>query len=80
MSLYKSMGRASLVWNELEEVLLDVEVALNNRKILIDCVEDDILLPVLTPCVMMFCQLVEYSDEGDTDLRKRVKFYGLGGM
>ena len=31
MALYKSMGRASLVWNELEEVLLDVEVALNNR-------------------------------------------------
>ena len=46
--------------------------------------EDDILLPVLTPCVMMFCQLrlvpVECSDEGDTDLRRRVKFYGLGGM
>ena len=35
MALYKSMGRVSLVWNlvwnELEEVLLDVEVALNNR-------------------------------------------------
>ena len=45
--------------------------------------EDDILLPVLTSSVMMFCQLrlvpVEYSDEGDTDLR-RVKFYGLGDM
>ena len=46
--------------------------------------EDDILLPVLTPCVMMFCQLrlvpVEYSDEGDTDLRRRVKFFGLGKL
>ena len=31
MALYESMSRASLVWNELEEVLLDVEVALNNR-------------------------------------------------
>lgn len=31
MAFYKSMGRASLVWNELEEVLLDVEVALNNH-------------------------------------------------
>ena len=31
MALYKSMGRARLVWNELEEVLLDIEVALNNR-------------------------------------------------
>lgn len=31
MALYESMGRASHVRNELEEVLLDVEVALNNR-------------------------------------------------
>ena len=31
MAFYKSIGRASLVWNELEEVLLDLEVALNNR-------------------------------------------------
>ena len=33
MALYESMGRASHVWNELEEVLLDVEVALNNRSL-----------------------------------------------
>ena len=29
-ALYKSIGRASLTWNELEEVLLDVEMALND--------------------------------------------------
>ena len=45
--LYKSIGRASLTWNELEEVLLDVEVALNNRPL--SYVEDEVLLPVLTP-------------------------------
>ena len=39
-ALYKSIGRASLTWNEPEEVLLDVEVALNNR--LLSYVEDDV--------------------------------------
>ena len=50
--LYKSIGQ--LTWNELEEVLLDVEVALNNR--LLSYLEDDAQLPVLTPCAMMFSQ------------------------
>ena len=39
--------------------------------------EDDIQLPVLTPCAMMFGQprLVpeESTEEGNADLRKRVK-------
>ena len=30
-AFYESIGRAHLTWNELEEVLPDVEVALNNR-------------------------------------------------
>ena len=75
-ALYKSIGRASLFWNELEEVLLDVEITLNNR--LLDYIEDDIQLPILTPCAMMFGQprLVpeENPDEGDIDLRKRVRY------
>lgn len=29
--LFKGIGQACLFWNELEEVLLDVEVTLNNR-------------------------------------------------
>ena len=53
-ALYKSNGRASLIWNELEEVLLDVEVALNDRPL--SYVEDDVQLPVLTPCALMFGQ------------------------
>ena len=53
-TLYKSIIRASLTWNELEEVLLDVEVALNDRPL--SYVEDDVQLPVLTPCAMMFGQ------------------------
>ena len=53
-AFYKSIGRASLTWNELEEVLLDVEVALNDRPL--SYVEDDVQLPVLTPCAMTFGQ------------------------
>ena len=75
-ALYKSIGRASLFWNELEEVLLDVEITLNNRPL--DYIEDDVQLPILTPCAMMFGQprLVpeENPDEGDIDLRKRVRY------
>ena len=36
-----------LRWAELEEVVLDVEVALNNRPL--GYLEDDVELPVLTP-------------------------------
>ena len=75
-ALYKSIGRASLFWNELEEVLLDVEITLNNRPL--DYIEDDVQLPILTPCAMMFGQprLVpeENPDEEDIDLRKRVRY------
>ena len=75
-ALYKSIGRASLTWNELEEVLLDVEVALNDRPL--SYVEDDVQLPVLIPCAIMFGQprLVpeESTEKGDADLRKRVKY------
>lgn len=73
---YKSIGRASLFWNELEEVLLDVKIALNNR--LLDYIEDDVQLPIFTPCAMMFGQSTlipeENPDEGDIELRKRTRF------
>ena len=46
-ALYKSIGKTSLTFNEIEEVLLDVEQTLNNRPL--SYVEDDIQLPVLTP-------------------------------
>ena len=56
-ALYKSIGRASLTWNELEEVLLDVEVALNDRPL--SYVEDDVQLPVLTPCAENIPRIAE---------------------
>ena len=53
-ALYKSVGGARLTWSEFEEVLLDVEVALNNRPL--TYLEDDVQLPTLTPIAMMFGQ------------------------
>ena len=50
-SLYKVIRGAKLKFSELEEVILDVEVALTNR--LLSYVEDDLQFPVLTPNVMM---------------------------
>ena len=75
-ALYKGIGYASLSWNELEEVLLDVEVTLNNRPLCY--VEDDVQLPVLAPSAMMLGQLKlipeEDLDEEDADLKKRARY------
>ena len=46
-ALFKSIGRANLRWGELEEVILDVEIAVNNRPL--GYVEDDVQFPNLTP-------------------------------
>ena len=53
-SLYKSIGNGLLSWNELQEVLLDVEVALNNRRMTLSCPS----LPQVLYCTCnrMHCQ------------------------
>ena len=76
-SLYKTIGNGLLSWRELQEVLLDVEVALNNR--LLDYVEDDIQLPILTPSSLFCIQPNVLPELGpkhiqDYDLRKRAKY------
>ena len=76
-SLYKTIGNGLLSWRELQEVLLDVEVALNNR--LLDYVEDDIQLPILTPSSLLHLQPnvlpeLEPKHIQDYDLRKRAKY------
>ena len=48
----KVIGCGLLSWQELEEVLLDVEITLNDRPL--SYVEDDMALPILTPNSMMF--------------------------
>ena len=63
--------------DELQEVVLDVEVALNNRPL--NYLEDDIELPVLTPNSMInitSTQLPELNAHhiNEKNLRKRAKF------
>ena len=78
-SLYKSVENGLLSWKELQEVLLDVEVALNNRPL--DYVEDDIKLPILTPSSLLHMQPntlpeLEPNRIQDYDLQKRAKYLG----
>ena len=72
----KTTGKGCLQWSELQEVLLDVEVAINNR--LLSYIED-IQMPILTPNTMMFVGSNEIPTQKahhleETDLRKRAKF------
>ena len=76
-ALHKVVGRAKLSWEEMKEVLLDVEVTLNNRPL--SYVEDDVEMPILTPNIMMFgnnfhIPEVDADDLTDYDLRKRARF------
>ena len=76
-AFYKTIGNGTLRWAELEEVVLDVEVALNNRPL--SYLEEDIQLPVLTPNSMLHInsshlpELQPYHLP-EKDLRKRAKF------
>ena len=50
-AFYKSIGNGTLKWSDLEEVVLDVEVAMNNHPL--SYLEEDIQAPVLTPNSML---------------------------
>jgi hypothetical protein len=75
-AFYKSIGNGMLTFEELEDVVLDVEVALNDRPL--SYVEDDIELPVLTPNSMLNINpgrvpVLEAHHIEDTELRRRAK-------
>ena len=76
-AFYKTVGQGLLSWEELSEVILDIEVSLNNRPLCY--LEEDIQLPTLTPNTMLFLnsnilpELQPYQLE-ERDLRKRAKF------
>ena len=76
-AFYKTVGQGQLSWDELSEVLLDVEIVLNNRPL--SYAEDDIQLPTLTPNALLFIksnilpELQSYHLK-EKDLRKRAKF------
>ena len=76
-AIYRTVGGANLKWDELQDVLLDCEIALNNRPL--SYVEDDVQLPILTPNVMMFGQPNLLSEEPvelitEKDMRKRARY------
>lgn len=76
-TMYKVIGGATLSWNELTEVLLDLETQVNRRPL--GYIEEDIELPILTPARFMFERTNQLLDEQtwrieDTNLRKRAKF------
>jgi hypothetical protein len=76
-ALYKTIGKAVLKWDELVEVLLDVETTVNNRPL--SYVEEDVEMPILTPNVMAFglpnhIPEEDVSEIDDKDLRKRAKY------
>ena len=50
-SLHQTIGSANLSWNELNEGMLDIEVALNNHPL--SYAEDDLQLPTLTPNILV---------------------------
>ncbi len=75
--LFKSIGNGCLTWEELTDVLLDIEIILNNRPL--SYIEDDLQHPILTPNSLMFVlsnvlpEMQSHRVE-DGDLRKRAKF------
>ena len=76
-TMYKSIGSSMLIWNEFEEVLLDIELTLNNSPLIY--LEDDVQLPVLTPNTLIsgmnIVNLEEASDNIDEyELRKRSRY------
>lgn len=70
-------GKGNLTWNELSEVLLDIETQINRRPL---ChVEDDVELPVLSPAQFLFQRPSTLSEiqphqEEERSVRKRLKF------
>ncbi len=66
-ALYKSIGNGNLRWKELEEVLLDVETTINNRR-LSYIVQHDLQMPILTPNLMQFMQPTQISEEEITGI------------
>ena len=76
-ALHKCIGNGLLSWTELKEVLLDIEVALNNRPL--SYVDEDIQLPILTPSSFLYGRPnmlpeLEPHHVQEHDLRKRAKY------
>ena len=76
-AMHKVIGRGSLFWNELIDVLLKVETQVNRR--LLNYVQDDPDLPILTAATFLFQWTTHLPEEQtwripDKDLRRRARF------
>ena len=75
-AFYKVVGRSSLTWEKLKDVIIDVEISLNN--LVLTYVEDDPEVSVLTPNAMIIGQVsnLVVEDEGsieEEEMRKRAR-------
>ena len=74
-AIEKTIGKGYLQWSELQEVLLDVGVAINNLPL---SYTEDIQIPILTPNTMFVgsneIPTLKAHHLEETDLRKRAKF------
>ena len=76
-AFYKVVGKGLLTFEELSDVVLDVEICMNNRTL--SYLEDDIEFPILTPNSFVLQQSnvlpeLEGHHIEDGDLRKRAKY------
>ena len=76
-ALYKTIGKNSFIWCELEEVLMEIEIKLNSRPL--SYVEDDIEMQILTPNAMILGTGISELEEDvsnfeEKDLRKRARY------
>lgn len=67
-AFYKCIGNGLLSWVELQEVLLDIEVALNNRPL--SYVDEDIQLPILTPSSFLSVRSTQHVTRVRTSSRR----------
>ena len=77
VAMYKTIGKNSLMWYELEKVLMDIEITLNKRPL--SYVKDDIQMPILTPNTMIHGISISQLDKDvssieDKDLIKRARY------
>ena len=76
-AMHKVIGRVSLFWNDLINVLLEVETQVSRRPL--NYVEDDPDLPILTPATFLFQRTTHLPEEQtwripDKDLPRRAQF------
>ena len=69
-AMRKVIGKGILSWNELSEVLLDVEIQVNRRPL--SYVGEDVELPVLTPASFCSREQSNYQRSNLTMKKKRI--------